>query len=257
MTATEKLRRMLDERGNISLPRERIIRCADCKHYHDGRSADGKRYAEPYCLAIGELAYGALFGVDKLDFCSWAERKEEEAHEEEEGGQMTATDELRSLLDERGVEWEQSPQGGWYTTEWTGRYGKCNAMEWKPTLTVMMPNLTPEQAIAATLGKQGYYTDCDDEGTHITCGQCGEYIGTAEEIAATLGGGERGTHAPHAGSRWHNLFGTPERAARTEYALEMCRVVGCEDCPARGISRVCSDFAYSEESLLEWLRGDA
>lgn len=68
---------------------------------------------------------------------------------------------------------------------------------------------------------------------------------------------ERGTHAPHAGSRWHNLFGTPERAARTEYALEMCRVVGCEDCPARGISRVCSDFAYSEGALLEWLRGDA
>ena len=46
------------------------------------------------------------------------------------------------------------------------------------------------------------------------------------------------------------------RAARTEYALEMCRVVGCEDCPARGISRVCSDFAYSEGALLEWLRGE-
>lgn len=49
---------------------------------------------------------------------------------------------------------------------------------------------TPEQAIAATLGKQGYYTDRDDEGTHIMCDRCGEYIGTAEEIAATLGGGK-------------------------------------------------------------------
>lgn len=67
---------------------------------------------------------------------------------------MTATDELRKLLDERGVEWEQSQQGGWYTTEWTGRYGKCNAMEWKPALTVMMPSLTPEQAVAATLGSE-------------------------------------------------------------------------------------------------------
>lgn len=39
-------------------------------------------------------------------------------------------------------------------------------------------------------GKQGYYTDRDDEGTHIMCDRCGEYIGTAEEIAATLDGGE-------------------------------------------------------------------
>lgn len=46
---------------------------------------------------------------------------------------------------------------------------------------------TPEQAIAATLGRQGYYTDRDDEGTHIMCDRCGEYIGTAEEIAAALG----------------------------------------------------------------------
>ena len=50
-----------------------------------------------------------------------------------------------------------------------------------------------EQAIAATLGNRpaksgrGYYTDRDDEGTHIMCYDCGGYIGTAEEIAATLG----------------------------------------------------------------------
>lgn len=52
-----------------------------------------------------------------------------------------------------------------------------------------------EQAIAATLGNRptksgrGYYTDRDGEGTHIMCDDCGGYIGTAEEIAATLGSG--------------------------------------------------------------------
>lgn len=53
--------------------------------------------------------------------------------------------------------------------------------------------MTPEQVITATLGDRptksgrGYYTDRDDEGTHIMCDSCGEYIGTAEEIAAMLG----------------------------------------------------------------------
>lgn len=101
----------------------------------------------------------------------------------------------------------------------------------------------------------------------------------AEELRKTFGGFERviidvdgeqhefpadilirlleGYEDVHRVNRHMALFGTPERAARTEYALEMCRVVGCEDCPARGISRVCSDFAYSEGALLEWLRGDA
>ena len=52
-----------------------IVRCRDCEYYRDG-TTNGRRYAEPYCLAIGELAYGALFGVDEDDYCSWAERKE-------------------------------------------------------------------------------------------------------------------------------------------------------------------------------------
>lgn len=49
---------------------------------------------------------------------------------------------------------------------------------------------------AAALGNRptksgrGYYTDRDDEGTHIMCDSCGEYIGTAEDIAAKLGNGK-------------------------------------------------------------------
>ena len=53
---------------------EEIVRCRDCKHYEDGM-INGRRYSEPYCGAIGELSFGALFEVTKDDFCSWSERK--------------------------------------------------------------------------------------------------------------------------------------------------------------------------------------
>ncbi|MBQ2680418.1 MAG: hypothetical protein IJF97_00625 [Eggerthellaceae bacterium] len=54
--------------------REEIVRCRDCANYRSGIT-DGRRYTEPYCGAIGELAYGALFSVDENDFCAWAEPK--------------------------------------------------------------------------------------------------------------------------------------------------------------------------------------
>lgn len=58
------------------------------------------------------------------------------------------------------------------------------------------------------------------------------------------------------GTRYNELFGTPERAARTTVALNNCRVVCCEDCAARGACRYegCGD---DYDALLEWLRGDA
>lgn len=56
-------------------------------------------------------------------------------------------------------------------------------------------------------------------------------------------------------SRWHELFGTPERAARVVVALNNCLVVCCEECAARGACRYdgCGD---DYDALLEWLRGD-
>lgn len=101
---------------------------------------------------------------------------------------MSATDELRRLLDERGVEyrWDNGTATWYVDGTMYNAWGYDNER-----LTMSVCHLTPEQAIAATLGEQGYYTDRDDEGTHIMCAQCGEYIGIAEEIAATLGGGER------------------------------------------------------------------
>lgn len=57
-------------------------------------------------------------------------------------------------------------------------------------------------------------------------------------------------------SRYSELFGAPERAARVIVALNHCRVVCCEECAARGACRYdgCGD---DYDALLEWLRGDA
>ena len=57
-------------------------------------------------------------------------------------------------------------------------------------------------------------------------------------------------------SRWFELFGTPERAARVIAALNNCRVTDCIDCWARGACRYygCGD---DYDALLGWLRGDA
>ena len=59
-----------------------------------------------------------------------------------------------------------------------------------------------------------------------------------------------------ADTRWHELFGTPKRAARTAVALNNCRVVSCEDCAARGACRY-DGCGEDYDALLEWLRGDA
>jgi len=62
-----------------------------------------------------------------------------------------ATDELRALLDERGVEWKDGDAA--YEIEWSTPDGRhCSAMYWKPKFTVLISGCAPEQAIAATLG---------------------------------------------------------------------------------------------------------
>ena len=69
---------------------------------------------------------------------------------------MTATEELRRMLDERGVEWwpMHDVEAGYYQdrdTEFVIDGKKYTAHEWGGRLTVY--GLTPEQAIAATLGR--------------------------------------------------------------------------------------------------------
>jgi len=74
---------------------------------------------------------------------------------------MTATDELRRLLDERGVEWGNIRNDGSesdYLTEWQfeGVQSYAVATEWAVggglSLETHRHSLTPEQAIDATLG---------------------------------------------------------------------------------------------------------
>ena len=58
-----------------------------------------------------------------------------------------ATDELRRMLDERGVEYETNDSMGASETTWNG----FTAYQLTPTAKLIM-HPTPEQAIAATLG---------------------------------------------------------------------------------------------------------
>lgn len=75
----------------------------------------------------------------------------------------SATDELRRLLDERGVEWGNIRNDGSesdYLTEWQfeNNQGKAIAIEWAVgsglSVEIHRYQLTPEQAIDATLGRR-------------------------------------------------------------------------------------------------------
>ena len=61
---------------------------------------------------------------------------------------------LRRMLDERGAEWHKSNERG--ATFWNGQYGigyYAKANDDGETLRILGVNITPEQAIAATLGE--------------------------------------------------------------------------------------------------------
>lgn len=68
----------------------------------------------------------------------------------------SATDELRRLLDERGVEWtEPNNEARSHTTYWTAGALRCMAVEFTDCVVSIASSshdLTPEQAIEATLG---------------------------------------------------------------------------------------------------------
>ena len=70
---------------------------------------------------------------------------------------MTATDELRRLLDERGVEWGAEESELDHVTTWNANGGQAMFYESKTTnpnlLQVNYYHLTPEQAVEATLGR--------------------------------------------------------------------------------------------------------
>ena len=88
---------------------------------------------------------------------------------------LTATDRLRELLDDRGVEHYDYRAEVWWGGESSGGGGaKYTAYEQTDGLIcVEIADLTPEQAIAATLGTGA----CHDKGTFkswglFTCSNC-------------------------------------------------------------------------------------
>lgn len=98
---------------------------------------------------------------------------------------MTATDELRRLLDERGVEWWEPVQteGSVFTrwnidgVSWTASmvHGRDNV------LRIGTNTVTPAQAVEATLGRHAIISDnlAESEGTGdawANCSECGHLL---------------------------------------------------------------------------------
>ena len=83
---------------------------------------------------------------------------------------MTATDELRRLLDERGVEYTDAEDAHTQHTWWSDgdhEIAACNSGE-----RLAVYNLTPEQAVEATLGR-GTCRQIETEEGFIVCSECG------------------------------------------------------------------------------------
>lgn len=97
----------------------------------------------------------------------------------------SATDELRRMLDERGVEWGNIRNDGSesdYLTEWQfeNNQGKAIAIEWAVgsglSVEIHRYHLTPEQAIEATLGPGTCHDTWDTDLTgrlRFQCSECG------------------------------------------------------------------------------------
>ena len=91
---------------------------------------------------------------------------------------MSATDELRRLLDELGVEWMDDSYAQLWCTVWHGHDGK----QWRMTenMSGMLTELkawhaTPEQAISYTLGASGTCIADETETWECICDQIGRY----------------------------------------------------------------------------------
>ena len=90
---------------------------------------------------------------------------------------MTATDELRRLLDERGVEWTYGDDTVSYASD--GRWFHAWAYN-DDTMCVSMGYLTPAQAVEATLGR-GTCHDTGEDKERFCCSECGSRSHIATE----------------------------------------------------------------------------
>lgn len=102
---------------------------------------------------------------------------------------MNATDELRRMLDERGVEWESDGSG--FRVMW-GQPVPIDQMQFKAVdnalpnggLNISICGFSPEQAIAATLGAGTCRMIYDEEASGdelwpteaYHCSECGKWV---------------------------------------------------------------------------------
>lgn len=88
---------------------------------------------------------------------------------------MSATDDLRSLLDERGAKWkaDTSVINGVVWTIWKSPwFGETWAKEVDGSISLFNCSMTPEQAIEATLGRGECHDMYEDDG-YFKCSECG------------------------------------------------------------------------------------
>ena len=92
---------------------------------------------------------------------------------------MTATSELRRLLDERGVEWDK----GAFPNETRTYWREMVSVPWDEQRLYVMALFTPEQAVEATLGrgtcKASKQRSMDGKVRGWQCHGCGAAIVTA------------------------------------------------------------------------------
>lgn len=102
---------------------------------------------------------------------------------------MTVTDELRAGLTRRGIEWrwEDERTTYWYVTVDGDEWGEWTAIEMGGYLHLSFSSgdvFTPEQAIAATLGRG----ECRNEGdqSDFLCSECGGRMFTDTDDTYTM-----------------------------------------------------------------------
>lgn len=96
---------------------------------------------------------------------------------------MTATERLRQLLDERGVEWmgtsyTKPTQGHPTNTSLDEEHHNVVFIEYVDGSVLRLFDLTPEQAVAATLGRGTCRIDYHFGEWY--CTGCGEMVGTSD-----------------------------------------------------------------------------
>ena len=103
-----------------------------------------------------------------------------------------ATERLRAMLDERGVEWtEPNNMARSHTTYWTAGFLRCGAVEFNDgmvSIASSSDDITPEQAIEATLGRGECRVVCSREYIEckvdfFECSECG-WSGAIDDMKA-------------------------------------------------------------------------